>query len=69
MNLTNFPNIIIGGVYYIIVGIMVFFSLFGVYILNRYGESKILALFVSAIYIVFFLTILTQSHNNLQNLL
>ena len=69
MDLSNNPNLIIAAVYYILAGIMIFFSLFGVYILNRYGESKMLALFVSALYIVFFMAVLTQSYNTLHQIL
>lgn len=69
MDLSNYPNLIIAAVYYILAGIMIFFSLFGVYVLNRYGESKMLALFVSALYIVFFMVILTQSYNTLHQIL
>ena len=39
MNLSTPNNLLIAGVYFVLVGIMALFSLFGVYILIRYGKS------------------------------
>lgn len=68
MDLSNPTSLLIAGAYYLITGILTFFSLFGVYILMRYGKSTLLALFVSLFYSLFFLTILAHSYQALQSL-
>ena len=68
MDLTNPGNLIIAAIYYILVGIMAFFSIFGVYVLIRYGKSRTLSVVVSIIYIIFFLQILEQSYRTLQSI-
>jgi 4-amino-4-deoxy-L-arabinose transferase-like glycosyltransferase len=62
-------NLLITGIYYVIVGLMGFFSLFGVYILIRYGKSKIFAFVLAAVYAFFFLEILNGSYQTLHTLL
>jgi hypothetical protein len=62
-------NLLISGIYYIIVGIMAFFSLFGVYILIRYGKSVIFAFALAILYAVFFLQIFAESYATLHTLL
>lgn len=62
-------NVLIAGVYYVLVGILTFFSLFGVYVLIRYGKSRTTALGVSLLYVIFFLTILTSSYRTLGEIL
>jgi hypothetical protein len=56
---------IIAGFYYALTGLLCFFSIFGVYVLIRHGQSKITALIVSLVYGFFFLTILSQSYGTL----
>jgi len=62
-------NLLISGIYYVVVGIMGFFSLFGVYILIRYGKSVIFALALAILYAVFFLQIFAESYATLHILL
>jgi hypothetical protein len=69
MDLSTPANLLIAGIYYVIVGIMAFFSIFGVYILIRYGKSSSMALTVSLIYSFFFLVILASSYRTLQSIL
>lgn len=65
----NFNNVLIGGVYYTLVIILSFFSIFGVYILIRYGKSTPIALTTSIVYSVFFLKILMTSYLTLQTII
>ena len=69
MNLSNPTNLIIAGLYLIMVGFLTFFSLFSVYILMRYGKSTPVALGASLLYAFIFLQILNSSYNTLQILL
>jgi uncharacterized membrane protein len=69
MDLSNPTNLAIAGAYYLITGVLMFFSLFGVYILMRYGKSVLLALFVSLLYCLFFLIIFSHSYQAFQSLL
>ena len=64
------PNeILISGIYYFLVAVLSLFSIFGVYILIRYGKSVPFALVVCLVYGFLFLTILAQSYQNLTALL
>ncbi len=69
MNLSNSTNLLIASIYYILVGLLALFSVFGVYILIRYGKSIPLAVTASVIYAFLFLTILAQSYQTLRGLL
>lgn len=69
MNLSSPTNLLIAGIYYVLVGVLTFFSVFGVYILIRYGKSTPLAFTVAVVYGFLFLTILAQSYSTLNNLL
>jgi hypothetical protein len=69
MNLSNPNNLLIAGVYYVLVAVLTFFSIFGVYILIRYGKSRPLALSIALVYGFFFLKILVESYGTLQVLL
>jgi len=69
MNPTSVNNLLIMGAYYVIVGLMAFFSLFGVYILIRYGRSTLFAAAVGILYAFFFLQILAESYATLHTLL
>ena len=62
-------NLLISGIYYVIVGFMAFFSLFGVYILIRYGKSVIFSLILTVLYAIFFLQILAESYATLHTIL
>lgn len=62
-------SLLTAGLYYIIAGIFLFFSLFTVYILLRYGRSRTIALTVSAAYSIFFLGVLSVSFISLQSLM
>ena len=62
-------NLLISGIFYVVVGIMGFFSLFGVYILIRYGKSIIFSLALTILYAIFFLQILAESYATLHTLL
>lgn len=62
-------NLLIAGIYYIVVGILTFFSIFGVYVLIRYGEKRVLSLLVVLAYSFFFLSMLAQSYASLQNII
>ncbi len=61
--------LIIAGLYYIIAGIFLLFSLFTVYIFLRYGRSRTIALATSSVYALFFLTILSISLSSLQSVI
>jgi hypothetical protein len=69
MNSSTPTNLLISGIYYVVVGLMGFFSLFGVYILIRYGKSKIFAFVLAILYTFFFLQILAGSYQTLHTLL
>ena len=68
MDYSSPANLIIASVYYLATGILSFFSIIGVYILLRYGKSRILSFFIGIIYAIFILTILANSYSNLQKL-
>jgi drug/metabolite transporter superfamily protein YnfA len=54
-------------IYYILAGFFLFFSLFTVYILLRYGKSRLVSGLIALSYTVFFLTLLILSFAALQN--
>jgi len=69
MSTINFANLVIAGVYYVLTGFIVFFGIFGVYILIRYGRSIVVALAVNALFIIFFLKILSDSYQTYRSIL
>lgn len=69
MNLSDPANLLIAGLYYVLVGLLSLFSIFGVYILIRYGKTLMLALIIAGVYAFIYLTILAQSYNTLRALL
>ncbi len=69
MNLANPINLLIAGSYFIAVGILCFFSFFGIYVFIRYGKSTYLTLITSLIFGVFFLKILSETYLSLNSLL
>lgn len=56
MDITTTSKLLISGIYYVIMGILALFSIFGVYVLLRYGKSTPLTGLVSIIYAIFFIT-------------
>ena len=69
MNLSNPANLIIACIYYVLAGVLTFFSIFGIYILIRYGKSTPFTLTVALLYGFIFLQILNQSYQTLQSVL
>lgn len=69
MNLSDPANLVLAGIYFVITGIMTFFSIFGVYILMRYGRSTLFAFGLSVFYVFIYISILGSSYNSLQTLL
>ena len=54
-------NLLIAGIYYLLAGLITFFSAFGVYILLRYGENRLFSLVLGLVYSVLFLAVLQNS--------
>ncbi len=69
MNLNDPTNLLVAGIYYLGAGVLSLFSIFGVYLLMRYGKSTLLSFTVSVFYIFIFLSILGSSYQSLQTLL
>lgn len=69
MSPSDVGNLILQALYYILVAIILFLSIFSVYIAIRYGRSRLFTLVLSLVYIFFFLIALNQSHTALQSLL
>jgi hypothetical protein len=69
MDFTTVSNLIIQAFYYILVLLVLFCSIFGIYALVRYGRSRTFSLVLSLVYIFFFLTALSQSYSALQKIL
>lgn len=69
MNLSTPSNLLIAGIYFVLIGFLIFFALFGVYVLVRYGQSRGMALLGSLIFALFFLTILGNSYQALLQIL
>ena len=66
----SFPaSVLVLCLYYVLVGILTFFSLFGVYIFIRYGKTIPLTLAISAVYGLLFIKILTETYQTLKTLL
>ncbi len=61
-------QLILYGTYYIAIGALAIFSLFGVYLLAAHGRSRTLSLAVSLVYIVFFLTMLGATEATLHTI-
>jgi hypothetical protein len=68
MDYSNPANLLIAGVYYILSGLITFFSIFTVYVLLRYGKSRALSMTISLLYSIFFLILLQQSFSTLQSI-
>ncbi len=56
---------IIKVIYYLAVAVLVFFSVFGVYVLLRYGRDRFASLIAAIFYSLFFLILLQQSYSAL----
>jgi len=66
----SFPaSLIIQAIYYILAVIMIFLAVFGVYVLLRHGEKRLLSLLVSLFFSFFFLSLLIQSYATLQSII
>lgn len=65
MNLSSPANLLIAGIYFFVAAVLIFFSLFGVYILIRYGQSRVVAVTASVLYGFIFLSILSGSYETL----
>ena len=61
--------LIIAGLYYVIAGIFLLFSLFTVYIFLRYGRTRTITLVTAIIYALFFISILSVSLATLQSVI
>ncbi len=68
MDPSNPVNLIITGIYYILTVMIAFFSIFGVYVLLRYGRSRTVSLSISILYSIVFLALLQLSYSTLHNL-
>ena len=68
MNSSDPTSLIIAAVYYILVSILSFFAIFGIYILIRYGKSSILTLIGSLLFAFFYIKILADSYAMLKGL-
>lgn len=69
MDLSTPANLLIAGIYFIVTGLLSLFSVFAVYVLVRYGQSKTLSISIGLFYGLFYLTILSASYSNLQQIL
>ena len=69
MNLSSPQNLLIASIYFVLIGLLTLFSLFGVYILIRYGRSAPLAVAIAVVYALFFIKILSETYSTLQGLL
>jgi hypothetical protein len=63
VDFSNPLNIILAVFYFAIILGLSFFSIFGIYILVRYAQSRVVALVVAGLYIFFYLTILAKSYS------
>lgn len=66
MDLSNTAKLIISGIYYILMGILGLFSIFGVYILLRYGRSLAITGLISILFSIFFITAFLASFASLK---
>lgn len=62
MDFSNPVNILIYSIYTIAVATLTFFSLFGIFILIRNGQNRILSFTISILYIVLYLILLSSSY-------
>jgi hypothetical protein len=65
----NPGSIILQLIYYPLVAITVFLSVFAVYVLIRYGQSRVFSLFLGLTYAFFFILALSKSYASLQGIL
>jgi hypothetical protein len=64
----NILQFILYSAYYLAIGALAIFSLFGVYLLAAHGRSRLLSLAVSLVYIVIFLSMLGVSQVTLHGI-
>ncbi len=62
-------SIILTAAYYIILGIITLFGLFGIYLLITHGRSRLISIITSGVFIFVFLILIITSHNALSSLL
>jgi hypothetical protein len=65
----DIAKLIVQAFYYILVVITIFLGIFAVYVLIRYGRSRMFSLILSLVFIFFFLTALSQSYSTLQSII
>jgi amino acid transporter len=66
MELSTAAQLLLQGIYYVLVGFLALFSIFGVYILLRYGRTVSIAGLVSIGYTIFFTVALLSSYASLR---
>jgi hypothetical protein len=69
MVLSTPGSVLVMCLYYVLVGILSFFSVFGVYVLIRYGKSIPFTLSIAIVYSFFFIKILAETYQTLHGLL
>ena len=62
-------GLIILSLYYLLAALLTFFSVFGIYILIRYGRTVPLTLVIAVVYSLIFLKLLSESYATLKGLL
>lgn len=67
MDFNAFLSLAVKLIYYVLVAILGFFSLFTIYVLNRFGRNRTVTITVSLFYIVIFMAILMNSLLTLQS--
>lgn len=68
MNFSDPVTLVIASFYFLISGVLTFFSIIAVYVLIRYGRNTLLTLVISLIYIFFFVKLLADSYKTFINL-
>jgi hypothetical protein len=68
MDTQNLIQIIVSALYYIILGVLVILSLFGIYLLIAHGRSRTLAVAVSLVYAGIFLVLFITTQTILHSL-
>ncbi len=61
-------NLILYGIYYLILLVVIFLGLFGVYLLITHGRNRLVSLSISAVYLIIFTFLFTLSQVALYSL-
>lgn len=69
MELTQIINIVIILAYFVVAGGLLFFAIFGVYALIKYGRTPSITVAVSTVFGIIFIGLMIYSVNSLQNIL